>query len=99
MSYGFRVVTIEVLHIAYGLAMKLVADDQRYYLKFASRDVHAHPEQLFPWLAHLRQHQLPVPEVIRSRDAHWFLSPLATTDYDNCVSHARSVRSAHAGAP
>jgi Ser/Thr protein kinase RdoA (MazF antagonist) len=81
-AYDFQHVTLETLHVAYGLTTKLVADEEQYYLKFASRSMHARPEQLFPWLAYVRQHRLPVPEIIRSRDNHWFLSPLPTSDYD-----------------
>ncbi|MBD2430454.1 MULTISPECIES: hypothetical protein [Fischerella] len=35
--YQFQEVSVEMLHIAYGLVAKLKADSEIYYLKFASR--------------------------------------------------------------
>jgi hypothetical protein len=81
-QYGFHTVTLDTLHIAYGLTAKLVADGVAYYLKFASRSMHARPEQLFPWLAYVRQHGVLVPDILRTQAGQWFVSPFPTSDYD-----------------
>ncbi|MCU0491637.1 MAG: phosphotransferase [Chloroflexaceae bacterium] len=80
--YGMHDVAVETLYVAYGLTARLSADGAPYYLKFASRSMHARPEQLFPWLAFLHQNDIPVPEVLQAQDGRWFLSPLATSDYE-----------------
>jgi len=80
--YGLANVTVESLHIAYGLVAKLASDGTPYYLKFASHSMHRHPDQLFPWLAHVRQRGLPVPAILRSQDGAWFLAPLPRSTYN-----------------
>jgi Ser/Thr protein kinase RdoA (MazF antagonist) len=81
-AYGLQAVTIETLHIAYGLTALLVAEGEPLVLKFASRSMHGRPEQLFPWLAFARGQGIPVPEVLPTGDGASFCSPLATSDYE-----------------
>lgn len=54
-QYQFQEVSVEMLHIAYGLVAKLKADSEIYYLKFASRSIHNNPHQLFPWLHYAKE--------------------------------------------
>jgi hypothetical protein len=50
--YRLNNVSIEMLHIAYGLVAKLIADGDAYHLKFASHGMHDRPEQLvYPTIA------------------------------------------------
>jgi len=101
-AYGFAVVALDTLHIAYGLTAKLHADGASYYLKFASRSMHARPEQLFPWLAYVRQQGVPFPEIVPLRDGRWFAAPLAQSDYDVVylmrAQRGGPMRAVHAGA-
>lgn len=82
--YQFQEVFVEMLHIAYGLTVKLKADNEIYYLKFASRSMHDNPNQLFPWLNYARKQGILLPEVIPTSNGSWYLSPLenVNSDYD-----------------
>jgi Ser/Thr protein kinase RdoA (MazF antagonist) len=80
--YPFQVVSIEELHICTGIAAKLRADDEIYYLKFSSHEIHKAPDQLFPWLNYARKQEIPLPEVIPAMNGSWYLSPLQDSDYD-----------------
>ena len=52
--YAMEDASVENLHIAFGLTAKIDAHGQCYYLKFASRQIHPSPEQLFHWLDYAR---------------------------------------------
>jgi Ser/Thr protein kinase RdoA (MazF antagonist) len=80
--YPFQVVSIKELHICTGMAAKLRADDEIYYLKFSSHEIHKAPEQLFPWLDDARKQGIPLPEIIPAMNGSWYLSPLQDSDYD-----------------
>ena len=83
--YALHDVSVETLHVAFGLTAKIRTHGtfgQCFYLKFASRHMHHSPEQLFPWLEHARRQGIPVPEVIRTVNNSWFLSPLEKSAYD-----------------
>lgn len=80
--YPFQVVSIEELYICTGMAAKLRADDEIYYLKFSSYEIHKAPDQLFPWLDYARKQGSPLPEVISAINGSWYLSPLQNSDYD-----------------
>jgi Ser/Thr protein kinase RdoA (MazF antagonist) len=82
--YPLQPVSVEMLHIAYGLVAKLNAAGETYYLKFASHSMHNSPEQLFPWLDFARKRNLLIPEVIPAANGAWYLSPLEnhSSDYD-----------------
>ncbi|KAB8315201.1 phosphotransferase [Tolypothrix campylonemoides VB511288] len=83
-QYQFQVVSVEALHISTGLAAKLKADGEIYYLKFTSREMHENPDQLFPWLSYARKQGILLPEIIRATNGSWYLSPLKNleSDYD-----------------
>ncbi|VEP17800.1 conserved hypothetical protein [Hyella patelloides LEGE 07179] len=83
-QYQFQAVSVEVLHVAYGLVAKLKADGEIYHLKFASHEMHENPDQLFPWLDYARKQGILVPEIIRCSNGSWYLSPLKNveSDYD-----------------
>jgi Ser/Thr protein kinase RdoA (MazF antagonist) len=81
-NYQLLDISIETLHIAYGLAAKIRTRDEIYYLKFASRSMHDNPEQLFPWLDYARKQGIPLPEIIPSLNGSWYLSPLENVDSD-----------------
>lgn len=83
-QYQFQVVSVEALHISSGLAAKLKADGEIYYLKFISREIHENPDQLFPWLEYARKKGILLPEIIRATNGSWYLSPLkdVESDYD-----------------
>ncbi|MDV2993418.1 MAG: hypothetical protein N4J56_003072 [Chroococcidiopsis sp. SAG 2025] len=83
-EYQFQVISVESLHIAYGLVAKLKADGEIYHLKFASHEMHENPEQLFPWLDYARKQGMLLPEIIPASDRSWYLSPLKDvgSDYD-----------------
>lgn len=83
-QYQFKVVSVEALHISSGLAAKLKADGELYYLKFTSREMHENPEQLFPWLNYARKQGILLPEIIPATNGSWYLSPLKNveSDYD-----------------
>lgn len=81
-DYGFDNVEIEMVHIAFGTAIKFVHDNERYYLKFTGRANHHHPEELFPFLEHLHQKGLPLPEVIKTNDGAYFKNILENSGYD-----------------
>jgi Ser/Thr protein kinase RdoA (MazF antagonist) len=81
-QYRFQNISVEMLHIAYGLVAKLKADSAIYYLKFASRSMHNNPEHLFPWLNYARNQGIPIPEVIPATNRKWYLSPLKNIDSD-----------------
>ncbi|MCU0532282.1 MAG: phosphotransferase [Hydrococcus sp. Prado102] len=83
-QYQFQVVSVETLHIAYGLVAKLKADGEIYHLKFASHSMQENPDQLFPWLDYARKQGIFLPEIIRATNGKWYLSPLKNveSDYD-----------------
>lgn len=81
-QYPFQVVSIEELHICTGMAAKLKADSEIYYLKFSSHEIHRSPDQLFPWLDYARKQGIPFPEIIPTMNGRWYLSPLPNSDYD-----------------
>ena len=81
-QYSFQVVSVESLHIAYGLVAKLKADGGIYHLKFASHDMHENPNQLFPWLDYARKQGVLLPEIVPTTYGSWYLSPLKASDYD-----------------
>lgn len=81
-QYQFQVASVEMLHIAYGLVVKLKADGEIYYLKFASRSMHDNPDQLFPWLDYARKRGVLLPEVVAATNGSWYLSPLENVDSD-----------------
>lgn len=81
-QYSFQVVSIEELQICTGMAAKLRADNEIYYLKFSSHEIHKAPDQLFPWLDYARKQGIPLPEIIPAFDGSWYLSPLQNSDYD-----------------
>ncbi|KAB8320861.1 phosphotransferase [Tolypothrix campylonemoides VB511288] len=81
-QYQFGAIEVDTLHIAYGLVAKLKADGEVYHLKFASRDMHENPDQLFPWLDYARKQGVLVPEVISTINGSWYLSPLENVDSD-----------------
>ncbi|MGL4618896.1 phosphotransferase [Chroococcidiopsis sp.] len=81
-QYSFQVVSIEELQICTGMAAKLRADDEIYYLKFSSHEIHKAPDQLFPWLDYARKQGIPLPEIIPATNGCWYLSPLQDSDYD-----------------
>lgn len=47
-QYQFQVASVEMLHIAYGLVVKLKAEGETYYLKFASRSMQIIQINCFP---------------------------------------------------
>jgi Ser/Thr protein kinase RdoA (MazF antagonist) len=79
-NYEIGEFTIESLHVAFGLAIKIKAQEL-YYLKFASLTMHSHPEQLFPWLLHLQKDNMPIPAIIPTKNGEPYLSPLKKSDY------------------
>jgi Ser/Thr protein kinase RdoA (MazF antagonist) len=81
-EYTFQAISIEELHICTGMAVKLKADDEMYYLKFSSHEIHKNPDQLFPWLDYARKQGIPLPEIIPTINDCWYLSPLKDSDYD-----------------
>jgi Ser/Thr protein kinase RdoA (MazF antagonist) len=81
-DYGFADVDIEMIHVAFGTAIKFRYNNESYYLKFAGRANHHNPEALFPFLEHLRQSGLPVPEVLKTLDALYFKNILDKSGYD-----------------
>ena len=83
-QYQFQVVSVEALHIFSGLAAKLKADGEIYYLKFISHEIHENPAQLFPWLDYARKQGILLPEIIRATNGSWYLSPSrdVESDYD-----------------
>lgn len=83
-QYQFQVVSVEALHISSGLAAKLKADGEIYYLKFISHEIHENPDQLFPWLSYARKQGVLLPEIIPATSGSWYLSPLkdVESDYD-----------------
>lgn len=83
-QYQLRAIEVETLHVAYGLVAKLKADGEIYHLKFASRDMHNNPDQLFPWLDYAQKQGVLIPEVVSSTNGSWYLSPLdsAVSEYD-----------------
>jgi Ser/Thr protein kinase RdoA (MazF antagonist) len=90
-DYGFNNVEIEMIHIAFGTAIKFIHKSENYYLKFAGRANHHHPEELFPFLEHLRQEGLPLPEVLKTLESAYFKNILEHSGYD--VSYVmREVR-------
>lgn len=83
-QYKFQAVSVEALHIAYGLVAKLKVNGEIYHLKFASRKMHKNPDQLFPWLNYARKQGILLPEIIPATNGSWYLSPLkdGESDYD-----------------
>lgn len=81
-QYPFQVVSIEELHLCTGMAAKLRADDEIYYLKFSSHEIHKAPDQLFPWLDYARKQGILLPEIIPTTNGSGYLSPLQDSDYD-----------------
>lgn len=81
-QYPFQAVSIEELHICTGMAAKLKADGEIYYLKFSSHEIHKNPKQLFPWLDYARKQGIPIPEIIPTTNGRWYLSPLQDSNYD-----------------
>ena len=83
-QYQFQEVSVEMIHIAYGLVAKLRSDSDIYYLKFASRSMHDNPDQLFPWLHYARERGVKFPKMIPASNGLWYLSPLVNgvSDYD-----------------
>ena len=63
--YPLNNISIISIHVAFGMAVKISVENECYYLKFASRSMHRSPEQLFPWLEYARNHDIPLPEVLR----------------------------------
>jgi Ser/Thr protein kinase RdoA (MazF antagonist) len=81
-GYGFNNVEIEMVHIAFGTAIKFSYNNETYYLKLAGRANHHHPEELFPFLEHLRNKGLPLPEVLKTLDGVYFKNILENSGYD-----------------
>ncbi len=81
-DYGFENVDIEIIHIAFGTALKFVHKNESYYLKFAGRANHRDPEALFLFLEHLRQKGLPLPKVLKTLDRSYFKNILDKSPYD-----------------
>jgi Ser/Thr protein kinase RdoA (MazF antagonist) len=81
-DYGFDNAETEMIHVAFGIAIKFVHGNESYYLKFTGRANHRHPEELFPFLEHLRQNVLPLPEVIKTSDGVYFKNILEHSPYD-----------------
>jgi Ser/Thr protein kinase RdoA (MazF antagonist) len=81
-DYGFDDVDIEMIHVAFGTAIKFKHDAKTYYLKFAGRANHHHPEELFLLLEYLRQAGLPLPEVLKTLDGVYFKNIFESSGYD-----------------
>jgi Ser/Thr protein kinase RdoA (MazF antagonist) len=81
-NYGFDNVKIEMVHIAFGTAIKFIHNNEHYYLKFTGKANHHHPEELFAFLEHLRQQGLPLPEVLKTNDGVYFKNILENSSYD-----------------
>lgn len=81
-DYGFDDVDIEMIHVAFGTAIKFKHDNKSYYLKFAGRANHHHPEALFALLEHLRQNGLPLPEILKTNEGTYFKNILEKSGYD-----------------
>jgi Ser/Thr protein kinase RdoA (MazF antagonist) len=81
-DYGFEDVEIEMIHIAFGTAIKFSYNSEKYYLKFTGRANHHQPEELFSFLEHLRQEGLPLPEVLKTLDGAYFKNILEKSPYD-----------------
>jgi Ser/Thr protein kinase RdoA (MazF antagonist) len=81
-DYGFNSIEIEMIHIAFGTAIKFIHKNETFYLKFAGRANHHHPEELFPFLEHLRQKGLPLPEVLKTLGGVYFKNILDNSGYD-----------------
>ena len=81
-AYGLTNVVLESAHIAYGLAVRVRADDQTYYLKFASRSMNRAPEVLFGLVNDWSAQGVPVPQVLPSVSGQLFYNLLPGSDYD-----------------
>lgn len=81
-NYGFDDVQIEMVHIAFGTAIKFAHNNENYYLKFTGKANHQHPEELFTFLEHLRQNGLPLPEILKTLDGVYFKNILEHSPYD-----------------
>jgi Ser/Thr protein kinase RdoA (MazF antagonist) len=81
-DYGFDGVDVEMIHVAFGVAIKFKHDNESYYLKFTGRANHHQPEDLFLLLEHLRQKGLLLPEVLKTNDDTYFKNILAKSPYD-----------------
>lgn len=83
-QYPFQTISVEALHIAYGLVATVKADEEIYHLKFASQKMHKNPDQLFLWLDYARKQGILLPEIIPATNGSWYLSPLREkeSDYD-----------------
>ncbi len=81
-DYNFDDVDIEMIHIAFGTAIRVRYNNESYYLKFTGRANHHNPEALFPFLEHLRQNSLPLPEVLKTLDGAYFKNILDKSGYD-----------------
>ncbi|NJK47338.1 phosphotransferase [Candidatus Gracilibacteria bacterium] len=81
-QYQFQVISIESLHIGYGLVAKLKADGEIYHLKLTLHERYVNSDQLFPWLDYARKQGILLPEIIPASDGSWYLSPLKNVELD-----------------
>lgn len=81
-SYGFKFVTLEQVHVAYGIAVRFLHEEQCYYLKFTGRANHRQPEALFRYHDYLRRHGIPLPDVLQTVNRSYFETILESPWYD-----------------
>lgn len=80
--YDFKTVRVEMVHVAFGTAVRFSYADRSYYLKFTGRANHRDPEGLFRYHTYLRARGLPLPEILRTVDGAWFENILDGSPYD-----------------
>lgn len=81
-TYGLNVITIETLHVAFCMCMKLATDQERYYLKFLGKTITKNPDELFHFIKYLREHGLPLPEILPTKSGTAYFAMLPDSSYD-----------------
>ena len=81
-SYAFNSVNIEQIHVAFGIAVRFLYKQERYFLKFTGRANHHQPEALFHFHDYMRREGIPLPEVLQTVDYAYFKNILNGSSYD-----------------